>query len=258
LANAASKVARASGVSHPHRRHPVDVLFAKRQSPAACAFFVAEVAVGVEVTRQSVGCFAQGLGALFAGPAGQIDFGGRPGGCVDPAWQGIEEPADDRHVGVADVPGPLGGRGGRIPRRERLAGQRLAGAQIARLADPAIGFAAGDAQPVGQHVGELPADLCRSGLALDLVDQLISGHRQSAHFAFQPFEVGDSVAGGQCLVGVPDDARDHLVQRREIRGDLLVGTRMHVHTLWRTTDKDYVRTWIMIAAPKQLKLMWRR
>lgn len=120
-------------------------------------------------------------------------------------------------MGAAGVPVPLCGRGDGIPRCEWFSGQRLARAQVSGLVDPTIGFAAGDAQSVGQHTGEFAADFSRGGLAVDLADQRMTRHRQPAHLAFQELEVGESVRGGQSVVGVPDDARDDLTQRDEVR-----------------------------------------
>jgi hypothetical protein len=149
------------------------------------AIVVGELAVGVEVAGDAVGDFAQAFGTLMAGPAGQVGLGGIPSGGVDPGGQLVEEAVDDGDVGGADMSAALGGRGGRIPRRQRLAGQRAPGAQRSRVSDTAIGFPAGDAQSVGQHVGERAAEFGWGGLALDLVDQLVACRGQPAHLAFE-------------------------------------------------------------------------
>jgi len=57
-------------------------------------------------------------------------------------------------MGGADPAVPLCSRGRGQQRRQRFAGQCAPRAQIGGLGDPAGRLASGDAQPVGQRVGQ--------------------------------------------------------------------------------------------------------
>lgn len=176
---------------------------------------------------------------MLAGPARQVGLGGVPGGNVHPAWQLVEEAANDRDVRGADAPVPLGGGGGRIPWRQRLAGQGAPDAEISGVVDAAGSLSAGDEQSVGQHVGEFAADLGRRGVLLDLVDQLVTGNLKSARLVFEDLEQPDAFRVGQRIVGMPLDACDHGAQDVIVVLDVLAGDdRTHVRMVARPADKQ--------------------
>jgi hypothetical protein len=88
-------------------------------------------------------------------------------------------------VGTPDAPVALRCGGGRQPRRQGFAGDRLPRPQIVGLVDTPTGFCAANPQPVGQRVPQLAAQLGLAGLAGQLVDQRVSGCWQSTGFGFE-------------------------------------------------------------------------
>jgi hypothetical protein len=118
----------------------------------------------------------------------------------------------------------------------------LALTEITGFLDAPVGLAAGDAQPVGQHVGELAADLRRAGLLVHTVDQRIPRHRQPAAILFQAFEQPQPLRCGQRVERQVSQTRDRLAQRVERRDDLLTTTDCcHTRTLSATTDKKLLK-----------------
>ena len=131
----------------------------------------------------------------------------------------------------------LSGRGGRQSRRQWFTGQRAALAQVVGFLDALVGVASGDAQPVGQHMGELAADLRRGGLLVHLVDQRMARHRQPAHVVFEALQQCQSLRCGQRIERQVSQTGDRVAKRVELGDDLLATADCHTRILSATTDK---------------------
>ncbi len=77
----------------------------------------------------------------------------------------------------ADFAGALGGGGGGQRRGDRLTGQRAPRPQIGGGVDPPGGLRAAGQGPFGDRMREFAAQFCGAGLAGQVVDQLMLGHR---------------------------------------------------------------------------------
>ncbi|BCQ08599.1 hypothetical protein JMUB5695_02035 [Mycobacterium heckeshornense] len=114
---------------------------------------------------------------------------------VDPAWQVVQERADDRHVGGADRAGALPGGDGSQPRLQGLAGQRATLPEVFGFPDPPRRLGATDPEPISQRMRDFAADLGRDGFVADPVDQLMTRHRQAPRFSLQPIQQLEALAG---------------------------------------------------------------
>jgi hypothetical protein len=105
------------------------------------------------------------IGAIPAGVAGQVGFGGFAGTQVHLGRQAREETADHRLMPIPDQSLALGGRGRGQQWRQRLTGQRAAFPEIAGFSDTPTGVGLGDTQPVGQRAAQRAAQLLLAGPA---------------------------------------------------------------------------------------------
>ncbi|VBA40673.1 hypothetical protein LAUMK13_03169 [Mycobacterium innocens] len=169
-------------------RHAVVFLPADHDAALAGPLLLAELPVGVEPVHDALGVFGQLIGAIAAGFAGQVGFGGLPGGQVHLGGQVGEETADHPHMGVTDQAVTLGGRGGAQLRRHRLTGQRPPRPEIGRFVDAPAGLGLGDTQPVGQRRTQLGAQLGLAGLRAELIDQRMLRCSQSPRRALQTLQ----------------------------------------------------------------------
>ncbi len=130
----------------------------------------------------------------------------------------------------------LCGGGGRQPRGQRFTGDRAARSQVGGLGHPAVGLAAGDAEPVGQDEAEFAAQLSRTGVLDELIDQRVAGHREPPSFLLEPFQQRKPLRGGQCVIRMPCDAGHHGAQRIEVLLNLLATNRTHARIVSDCTD----------------------
>jgi hypothetical protein len=112
-----------------------------------------------------------------------------------------------RRVALRYSLGVVGGRGGGQLRRlgvppacgGRFTSQCGALPQIGGFIDAAGGLGAGDAQPVGQYVRLLAADLGRGGLTGHPIDQLVARNGQASRRVFEALQQAQALRGGQRL-----------------------------------------------------------
>ena len=108
---------------------------------------------------------------------------------IDVGGQVIEEVPDHADVLGSDLPARLGGGGGRQLRFQRLAGDRVAGAEITGLGQPAPGVSAADAQPLTQNRRPgLRAQIDSAGPRLQLAQQRVFHSGLAAALDFQPMQ----------------------------------------------------------------------
>jgi hypothetical protein len=107
--------------------------------------------VGVHQRHQPLRGFAQRVGSVLGGDAGQGGLAALAGVDVDGGGQVGEEPADGARMLGADRTGGLGGGHLGQYRRQWFPGDRGARAQVLSVIEAAAGVAAADAQPVGQR-----------------------------------------------------------------------------------------------------------
>ncbi|CAG6925428.1 hypothetical protein PICSAR104_04107 [Mycobacterium avium subsp. paratuberculosis] len=220
--------ARLRGQPSAQPGHAVGLLVAEDQPARPRPVFVAVAAVGVEAVHQPAGQLGQLIRPELCCLGRQLPFGVLAGLDVHRLRQLVEELPDHRHVVGADRPVALGRRRGGQQRRQRLAGQRPARAQVGRLGDPATRVAASDVQPLGQRERQPAAEFGGIRLLGKLVDQLVPGRAQPARLAFEDLQQPQPLRRGQRVIRMPEHAGDRGAQRVDVRPDLLPSARMHV------------------------------
>ncbi|VBA36294.1 hypothetical protein LAUMK21_05819 [Mycobacterium pseudokansasii] len=178
-------------------RHPVEFLLAQHDPALAGPLLVAKFPVGVEPVHDPLGVCGQLVGAILAGFAGQVGFGGFPGTQVYLGGQVGEEAADHPHMPVTDEPVALSGRGRGQLRRQRLTGQRPPLTKISCLVDAPARLGLGDAQPVGQRRTQFGAQFFLAGLRAELIDQRVLGCPQPSCHALQALQGPQPFRGGE-------------------------------------------------------------
>jgi hypothetical protein len=219
-------------------RHPIDVLLAQSQAASAGPVDVGEISVRVEIGGQPLSQFDQVVGATLACQLGQVGFGLLAGTDIDAARQLLEESPDHLHMAGTDGALALSG-GGRVQqRRQGFSTDCAARTQISGLGHSSAGFGAGDVQPVGQRVGQPAAQFFGRGLLSQLIDQLMARRAEPSCLLLEALQQRQPLRGGQRVILVPDNPRHHLMQRSEVRLDLLTTTRTHVRMLSRVTPDN--------------------
>jgi len=96
----------------------------------------------------------------------------------------------------AEVPGSLCCGGAGQDRRQRFAGESVSRPQVGGFVDAPGGFGVGDAGPVGDGVRQFAAEFFGAGLAGQVIDQLMFGHREASARFFAAFQESQPFSGG--------------------------------------------------------------
>jgi hypothetical protein len=125
----------------------------------------------------------------------------------------------------------------------------MARPEIIGLPDASAGLGAADLQPIGQRLTQLAAQLGLAGLAGELVDQCVPGHRQPTGIPFQALQHSQEFPGGQNVERQLEQPGYRFMEGVEPHDDLLATTRMHVRiisTLGDTPGPPGASVWMKL------------